>query len=114
MYIDAHVHLRDFRQSHKETISHGLEVAVDSGVDAVFDMSNTDPPILTRDVVIDRLRVARAANIPSVFYGVYMGLTTDPEQIKGAVEAYREFPQVIGMKLYAGHSVRTLLLTQLH
>src|SRR3989344_415917 len=108
MYIDSHVHLRDFNQKYKETIKHGLEVAKDSGVDAVFDMPNTDPPIMTRDLVIDRLRLAKEASIDSVFYGLYMGLTGEAEQIKRAIDIYREFPQVVGMKLYAGHSVGNL------
>jgi len=42
MFIDPHVHLRDFKEAHKETIAHGLVVARDEGVDAVFDMPNTD------------------------------------------------------------------------
>ena len=108
MYIDSHVHLRDFNQKHKETIKHGLEVARDSGLDAVFDMPNTDPPTMTREIVLDRLRIAKEADIPEVFYGLYMGLTANPEQIKEAVRVFREFPQVIGMKLYAGHSVGNL------
>lgn len=109
MFIDAHVHLRDFhRQAHKETIAHGLLVARDSGLDAVFDMPNTDPPIMTRELVIERLNLAKAADVPEVFYGLYMGLTADPEQVKKAVEIYREFPQVVGVKLYAGHSVGNL------
>ena len=110
MYLDAHVHFRDFNQRH-ETIAHGLEVAFDSGVDAVFDMPNTDPPILTRDLVVDRLKIARAANVARVFYGLYIGLTADPEQVKCAVEIYREFSQVVGLKLYAGHSVGKLGVT---
>lgn len=110
MYIDSHVHFRDFNQKHKETIKHGLEVAYDSGLDAVFDMPNTDPPLMSRDLVIDRLKIARDSGIP-VFYGIYMGLTGDPEQVKRAVKVYREFPQVIGMKLYAGHSVGNLGVT---
>jgi len=108
MYIDSHVHFRDFKQKHKETVKHGLEVARDSGVDAVFDMPNTDPPIMTRELVLERLQLARDANIPEVFYGIYMGLTGDADQLRKAVAIYREFPQVIGMKLYAGHSVGDL------
>ncbi|MEK6945308.1 MAG: dihydroorotase [Nanoarchaeota archaeon] len=108
MYIDAHVHLRDFNQKHKETVRHGLEVARDSGVDAVFDMPNTDPPIVTKELVKDRLRLAKEANVPEVFYGLYIGLTSNSEQIKRAVETYYEFSQVVGMKLYAGHSVGNL------
>ena len=37
-----------------------------------------------------------------------MGLTGYQEQVKRAVDACLEFPQVIGMKLYAGHSVGNL------
>jgi dihydroorotase len=85
-----------------------LEVAYDSGLDAVFDMPNTDPPVMTRELVVDRLRIAKEANIPDIFYGLYMGLTADPEQVKQAVDVFREFQQIIGMKLYAGHTVGNL------
>ena len=108
MYIDSHVHFRDFKQKHKETIRHGLEVAHDSGLDAVFDMPNTDPPITTRNLVEDRLRIAREARVPDVLYGLYMGLTADTEQVKLASDVFRSFRQVVGMKLYAGHSVGNL------
>tara|TARA_Y100000310_G_scaffold340429_1_gene436180 strand:- start:1989 stop:3050 length:1062 start_codon:yes stop_codon:yes gene_type:complete len=109
MYIDSHVHLRDFNQTHKETIRHGLEVARDSCVDAIFDMPNTDPPIMTRELVEQRLKIAKDSDVPEVFYGLYMGLTSNPEQIKQAVQIYRDFfPNIVGMKLYAGHSVGDL------
>lgn len=107
MFIDAHVHLRDFKQKYKETIKHGLTVAYDSGLDAVFDMPNTDPPIITRELVLERLKLANESNIP-IFYGLFMGLIPNSEQIKTAIDVYREFKQVVGMKLYAGHSVGTL------
>lgn len=109
MVIDTHVHLRDFNETEKETIKHGLEVARDSGVSAVFDMPNTNPPIMHRANVTDRLALAKDANVKNVFYGLYIGLSSNPEQIKEAVSLYREFfPQIVGMKLYAGHSVGNL------
>ncbi len=109
MVIDPHVHLRDFNETEKETVKHGLEVARDSGVSAVFDMPNTNPPITHRSNVTDRLALAKNANVKKVFYGLYLGLTSNPEQIKEAVSLYREFfPQIVGMKLYAGHSVGNL------
>lgn len=109
MVVDSHVHLRDFRQADKETIKHGLEVARDSGVSGVFDMPNTDPPIMTEELVLERLKLADDVGVPEVFYGVYMGLTSDPEQVKRAVDVYRKFfPRVVGFKLYAGHSVGQL------
>src|SRR3989344_3665941 len=108
MYIDTHIHLRDFNQTHKETIKHGLEVARDSGVDAVFDMPNTDPAITTEAVLRDRLKLARDANVPEVFYGVYLGVTANPEQVRKVVELTRTYREVVGLKLYAGHSVGNL------
>jgi len=108
MFVDPHVHLRDFYQYRKETVQHGLSVAKDSGVVAVFDMPNTDPPIFDELSVRKRLQLAKDANIPGVFYGLYIGLTADPEQVRSAVGIFRTFPNVIGMKLYAGHSVGNL------
>ena len=46
MYIDPHVHCRDGKQAYKETVKHALLVAQRAGVDAIFDMPNTDPPII--------------------------------------------------------------------
>lgn len=105
MYIDTHVHLRDFKQGHKETIKHGLEVARDSGLDAVFDMPNTDPTITTREIFLERLKLAKDSDVPEVFYGVYLGATADSEQVKFIVDICREFEQAVGIKMYAGHSV---------
>jgi dihydroorotase len=111
MFIDPHVHLRDGSekdQKLKETVKHGLQVALASGLDAVFDMPNTDPPIMNRQNVMDRLKLAKDSGITDVFYGVYIGLTADMGQVRRAVEVVREFNQVVGMKLYAGHSTGDL------
>ena len=44
--IDVHVHLRDFKQKKKETIRTGTMAALHGGITTVFDMPNTDPPII--------------------------------------------------------------------
>ncbi|AEK73186.1 dihydroorotase [Thermococcus sp. 4557] len=44
--IDVHVHLRDFDQRKKETVETGTMAAVHGGITAVFDMPNTQPPVL--------------------------------------------------------------------
>ncbi len=114
MIIDPHVHFRDFKQSRKETVKHGLEVARDSGLSAVFDMPNTDPAITNREVLEARLKLAKDANVPDVFYGVYLGATAETEQLKRAAELYRKFfPRVVGMKLYAGESVGDLAVVNI-
>jgi len=106
--IDPHVHFRDWEQSHKETIKHGLSVAERIGLSGVFDMPNTSPAITTRELIERRLEDADKVNSP-VFYGLYAGLTSDPNQIKGVINAWRElFPRVVGLKMFAGHSVGSL------
>ncbi|MBR9704839.1 hypothetical protein GOV12_05485 [Candidatus Pacearchaeota archaeon] len=108
MYIDPHVHCRDGKQSHKETVKHALEVCERAGVDAIFDMPNIDPPIANRDTVLDRLKLADLSN-SKVFYGLYIGLTSDEGQIREAVSLWKElFPRVVGLKMYAGKSVGDL------
>jgi len=118
MIIDSHVHCRDFRQAKKETVAHALEVARDSGLSAIFDMPNTDPPIVDKESVIARLILAKEACVSEIFYGLYIGLTADPEQIKRAVGLYRisrnhGTKNVVGFKLYAGQSVGNLAVAEL-
>ena len=119
MYIDAHVHCRDEEQSDKETIEHALHVAEDSGLSAIFDIGNTDNPVTTRQRYLERRDLALAVDSP-VFFGVYLLLTGDGEQIREAVETWREFGPhetfssrnkeyfrktfVAGLKEFAGYS----------
>ncbi|MEK6871869.1 MAG: amidohydrolase family protein [Nanoarchaeota archaeon] len=108
MFIDCHVHLRDCEEKYKETIKHGLEVALDSGVDAVFDMPNTNPPLTTKKAITDRLLLAKAAEIKEVFYGIYAGVTADQEQVRQTIDIARKHKQIVGIKLYAGHSTNNM------
>ncbi|MDZ7820909.1 MAG: dihydroorotase [Candidatus Marinimicrobia bacterium] len=108
--IDPHVHLRDGEERHKETLQHGLKVAEKLGLSAVFDMPNTRPPVLCREDIHRRLTIAKAVQ-SSVYYGLYCGLTSDPGQIAEAVACVRETEQVVGLKLYAGHSTGDLAVT---
>lgn len=105
--IDPHVHLRDWAQSDKETILHGLKAAKDAGFTHVFDMPNTSPALTHRDVIVARLSdgLEAAKTLKGISYHVYAGLTADEAQIREAVSAYNElFPLVIGLKLFAGQS----------
>ena len=116
--LDCHVHCRDDEWRHKETIEHALRVAEDVGLAGIFDMPNTKPAVTTRKRVLERLELARNAN-SNVFFGVYIGLTSDKEQIRESVETWREFfPQpedrtgVVGLKMFAGKSVGDLSVTE--
>lgn len=101
MIIDPHVHLRDFNEAHKETIAHGLKVAELAGLTAVCDMPNSNPPASSLEVVLQRIERAKAAESP-VKYFIYMLLTPDEAQVRKAVEAYNQVPQVVGFKIYVG------------
>ena len=104
MFIDPHVHCRGGKnQAHKDTVAHALKVAERAGATAIFDMPNTDPPLLNLATVVARLAEARAANSP-VYYGVYAGIIPDERQIAEAVNMERNLDGVIGIKMYAGHS----------
>ena len=109
--IDAHVHLRDWEQSNAETLEHGLAVAEAAGLDAVFEMPNTDPLILDRTMAEKRIRLADSCK-SDVFHGLYLGLTSNPEQIRAAVQTHKDlFPRVVGFKLFAGRSTGNLSVT---
>lgn len=111
--IDPHVHLRDWKQKHKETVEHGLWVAYRAGLDGVFEMPNTDPALISRKTIEDRIKLAddviRKLGVMidgfNIFHGLYAGITAYPEQIKEVVEVYNQlFPRVVGLKLFAGQS----------
>jgi dihydroorotase len=106
--IDPHVHLRDWGQAGKETLRHGLSVAYRAGLDAVFEMPNTDPPLVSREAILRRIDDADTARRGlgiEIFHGLYAGLTAVPRQIEEAVRVWSElFPRVVGLKMYAGHS----------
>jgi len=106
--IDPHVHLRDWNQNHKETLKHGLYVAFKAGLDAVFEMPNTDPALTNKNKIIERIKLADKIIDQlglKIFHGLYAGITVDPKQIEEIVEVYHKlFPRVVGLKMFAGHS----------
>lgn len=106
MRIDPHVHLRDEEQNYKETIVHGLATAQKMGVDAVFDMPNTQKTILTKEDVARRLKLV--PDTEKGRYFLYIGATAEPLQLKNAARLVKEMKEVIGIKMFAGKSTGTL------
>jgi len=106
--IDVHVHLRDGVQQAKETIAHALAVGSQCGIEAFFDMPNTDPPLISEPEIDQRIRfgMQQAASIDEhIFYGVYAGITSDVKQIQNMIDLYRQrHPRIVGFKMFAGHS----------
>jgi dihydroorotase len=110
MYIDIHVHFRDGKQSYKETVKHGLEVAKAQGVTKVFDMPNTDPPIITEVHIIERLKLVPEERMSD--YYIWIGVTTEEKQLKEAVKCFENYKNVIGLKMFAGKSVGNLTVLE--
>jgi len=110
MRIDTHVHFRDGEQKYKETISHGLNVAKEQGVEHVFDMPNTAKPVLRKEDVERRL--ALVPELEKGRYFLYIGATTNEEQLKEAINLVREKKEVIGIKMFAGKSTGDLQILE--
>jgi dihydroorotase len=106
--IDPHVHLRDWKQSQKEQVSRAVQAAALVGITGLFEMPNTDPPLVDPERIRERIEYVRKIQLGlglQGVYGLYAGLTDDKEQNAQMVDIYRElFPAVIGFKLFAGHS----------
>ena len=104
--IDPHVHLRDWEQKDKETVLHGMRVAASAGFTDLFDMPNTSPVCTTEAQVLARLELGReASRLTGVRYHLYGGTTNDPDQVRAMADLYkRYFPEVVAIKLFAGHS----------
>jgi dihydroorotase len=110
MRIDTHVHFRDEEQNYKETIAHGLSVAKEQGVEYVFDMPNTARPILRRTDVERRLALVPESEKERYF--LYIGATTNEEQLKEAITLVKEKKEVIGIKMFAGKSTGDLQILE--
>lgn len=109
MRIDPHVHFRDFEEAYKETIKGGAKKAAAQGINAVFDMPNTKPPIIWQEDVEKRIELALSSK-PVVKYYFFVGLTKEKDQIKQAVEIAKNNPWVVGLKFYAGSTTGDLAI----
>lgn len=111
--IDPHVHLRDWKQSGKETIEHGLSAARKAGITRVFDMPNTDPALTERSVILDRLALASpSVKKHRVSYSLYAGITNDISRLSDLVSLHSElFPLVIGLKMFLANSTGNMGIT---
>ncbi len=69
--IDAHVHLREPGQSHKEDWETGSSAAVAGGVTTVLDMPNNDPPVVTMADLEAKRELVRGRSYCN--YGLYIG-----------------------------------------
>ena len=109
--INMHLHCRDEEQAYKETIKHALHFAYRIGSSTISDVGNLDNAVITEERVLRRFELAEQADEP-IFYGTYILLTPDSEQVGKAAETHMKyFPKkgdrvgVVGLKMFAGKSV---------
>ncbi|OYT27132.1 MAG: dihydroorotase [Thermoprotei archaeon ex4572_64] len=82
-FVDAHVHCRDFQESHKETLKTCEEAAFAGGVVAIGDMPNTKPRINNLEVLLRRLELAKKLKI---IYKVHVGVPEDLSEVEKMVK----------------------------
>ncbi len=91
--IDIHVHLRDLNDSHKEDYETGTMAAAAGGITTVVDMPNSNPPVLSK-AVLDQ-KIASATEKRFVNVGFYAGF---PKKLTDFNESVAS--RVLGIKVY--------------
>lgn len=120
MWVDFHWHGRDWEEADKETVLRSLAVAEAAGLSAVGFMPNLfKRPLISLERCVDYLSLADAYTGPVQSY-VHIGLTTDLDQVKRAVEIMSEPVQgkifgrrrILGPKAFFGRSTNDLSIIE--
>ena len=103
--IDAHVNLREPGSEAVETIATGTKAAALGGLAVVFDMPNTEPPIVDRETLDWKRRFVEGRAFVDI--GLYVGATKTniPE-----LETLELELGVCAIKVFAGSSTGNLLV----
>ena len=103
--IDPHVHLRDPGDPAVESIPTGTRAAVLGGLTAVFDMPNTNPPIVDAETLAAKQEYAE--RVAWCDMGLYVGGTKQNIPELAALETSRG---VCAIKIFAGSSTGPLMV----
>ena len=102
--IDDQVHFREPGLEYKADIFSESRAAVAGGITSFMEMPNTDPPVLTRELLEEKY--ARAAETSLANYSFYMGASNDNLQ-----EVLKTDPaKVCGIKVFMGSSTGNMLV----
>jgi carbamoyl-phosphate synthase/aspartate carbamoyltransferase/dihydroorotase len=110
--IDAHVHLREPGEAHKEDLTTGTAAALAGGVTMVLDMPNTKPPIVDARSLARKRDLARQKAVCDV--GFFIGASVTNGEVAAALSE-----QAVGLKVYLDQThgplrVRNLLALIAH
>jgi dihydroorotase len=103
--IDSQVHFREPGLEWKEDLETGARCAALGGVTAVFEMPNTDPPTISPDMHLDKLK--RAKGRMHVDHAFYAGATHDNAEVLPVME---RMLGCCGVKVFMGASTGSLLV----
>ncbi len=103
--IDSHVHLRDPGDPSVETLATGTRAAVLGGVATVFDMPNTNPPVVDQSALDWKRNYAEQQSWCDI--GLYVaGAKTNIDELA----TLEPQPGVCAIKVFAGSSTSSLLV----
>lgn len=100
--IDPHVHFRAPGGEKKEDWATGYESALAGGVTTVFDMPNTDPPLVKYEDIAAKIK---KIPVPCNHFRLWFGATGDN---LGDISQALHHPQICGVKIYMGSSTGNL------
>lgn len=101
-FIDAHVHFRDLEQSYKEDWDSGSAAAAAGGITTVLDMPNNQPPILSRQILQKKRRLAQTKSL--VNFGFHFGSSEDN------LAEIKEIDDVASVKVYLNETTGKLMI----
>lgn len=103
--IDTQVHFREPGTPHKEDLETGTTAAVLGGVTCIFDMPNTQPPIVSRAAL--QAKLAAAQGRCACDYAFFVGATGDNI---GELAQLEQMAGCAGVKVFMGSSTGSLLV----
>lgn len=102
--IDDQVHFREPGLTHKGDIYTESKAAVAGGVTSFMEMPNTQPPVLTQELLEQKYSIAAAHSLAN--YSFYMGASND-----NIGEILKTDPRkVCGIKIFMGSSTGNMLV----
>jgi len=102
--IDDQVHFREPGLTHKGTIYSESRAAVAGGITSFMEMPNTNPPVLTQELLQDKFDIASQNSLAN--FSFFMGVSND--NIKEVLKT--DFSKVPGLKIFMGSSTGNMLV----
>tara|TARA_B100001113_G_scaffold232071_1_gene190624 strand:- start:55 stop:1374 length:1320 start_codon:yes stop_codon:yes gene_type:complete len=100
--IDPQVHFREPGLTHKETIASGARAAVAGGITTFFEMPNTKPATITKELLNEKYDIASKTSVAN--YSFFLGATPDN------FEEIEDMKGNCGLKIFMGSSTGDLLV----